>query len=142
MVDLSQLRGRQAGAAQPLVDMEVEEAKLSLGDSAEGVGVDPNKLDQRRFRQSTVQRRSKRTERVHVIIVQRIAARAEAGGLPEAADQRDVGTGLLGRFLEGVHGEAARGELLVREIRKEAFLLARGPLDRLETEAPVQEKPD
>ena len=78
---------REAGGTQPLVDVEVEETNLRLCDSAERVGIDPSELDQRGFRESAVQGRSKRTEGVHVVVVQRIADRAEPGRIPEAADQ-------------------------------------------------------
>ena len=84
---LVQLRRREARSAQPLEDVEAEEARLGLGDAAEGVGHDARELDDRLLRETRVEDGAEPPEELEVLLGHQVTAVGEPRGLADLAHE-------------------------------------------------------
>ena len=121
------------------MDVEVKEADLCLRDAPEGVGVDAYQLQQGLLRKPRVERDLQRLQRLHVLLVEPLALRAEAHRPPQPPDRREVQSDDADRFVQGIrppHPGREGGP----HVGGEDLLLAVGLHDRLETDPAAQEE--
>ena len=119
-------------ADQRLVDVEVEEPDLGVGDLADRLGVDADELQEGDEREPGREHVGDVLERLHVVLVQRSrrapVGRAEQGHHP--VDQLGLEPGPLRRLLLGVAGPRDVEQVL--GVAEGELAFARGLLDRFE----------
>ena len=95
---------------QRLVDVEVEELDLGVGDPRQRLPVDAHELEEGDEREAGVQRRGDVAQQLEVVLGDLAEGRhREADGAPDALDQRRLEAGRLRRLLERVGLSSAAG---------------------------------
>ena len=107
---LGHLEPGHAVAHQRLVDVEVEQPDLGVGDLRERLAVDADQLQEGDEREAGVQHRGGVLEQLEVLVGEAVAACArEAERAPDALDQRRLEPGPLGGVAQRVRAAAASG---------------------------------
>jgi hypothetical protein len=98
---LGHLEARHALAHERLVDIEVEQAHLGVGDLGQGLPVDAAQLQERDEREARREDRGHVAERFEVLVRHGVErGRRQPDARPEALDQRGLETGLVGGVVQ------------------------------------------
>ena len=110
---LGHLQPGDAVAHQRLVDVEVEEPHLGVGDLGQRLAVDAHELQEGDERQAGVEHRGDVAQQLQVVLGDAAPARGgEAQRDLDALDQRRLEAGLLGRLVERVGRVRRREQVL------------------------------
>ncbi len=124
---LGHLEVRHAVLDQRLVDVEVEEADLGVGDPRQRLAVDAHELEEGDEREARPQRRGDVAQELEVVVADLVARRRrEADRRPDPLDQRRLEPALLGGLLQRACLAARREEVLHEAVGEPAGL-RRGP---------------
>ena len=138
---LGHLHAGHALAEQRLVDVQVEEPHLGVGDLGQRLAVHAAELEKRHQREARVQDRCHVVERLDVLVGQLVEpAGGQPQARPEALDQRGLETCELGRLVERVKRPLAVEHVLDVAVGEPALVTR--ALDLLERVAAVAQPRD
>ena len=124
---LGHLEVRHPVLDQRLVDVEVEEADLGVGDPRQRLAVDAHELEEGDEREARPQRRGDVAQELEVVVADLVARRRrEADRRPDPLDQRRLEPAQLGGLLQRARLAAGREEVLHEAVGEPAGL-RRGP---------------
>ena len=108
---LGHLQAGHALAHERLVNVEMKEAHLGVGDLGERLAVDPAQLQEGDERKARAQDRGGVAQRLEIVVAQRIQlVQRQPDARPKAIDQRGLETGLGGSIVERVLRASVRAE--------------------------------